>query len=385
MRRIIPLIIILLISILLWSSSRGKVEAEDSLPPALRVDTGTNHAGFARALEPRQFTLPQDHGPHLEYQTEWWYFTGNLETVEGQHFGYQLTFFRRGLSPEPQPRESSFATNQIYFAHLAITDASENSHQEVERFSRGASGLAGASGEPFQIWLEDWTLKALNEEGSHLHLSASEGDLGLDLELRSEKPVVLHGESGLSPKSDDPGNASYYLSYTRLWTSGLLQLDGIEYEVQGQSWFDHEWSTSVLGEEAVGWDWFGLQISDNRELMFFLIRNNDGSIDSISGGTLVEADGSTVPFGVDEIEIQVLDYWQSPETGADYPSSWQVSLPAMDLDLNIEPWLKNQEMNISLVYWEGAAKVSGFSNGLQISGNGYVELTGYAYSFQGIF
>jgi len=207
----------------------------------------------------------------------------------------------------------------------------------------------------------------------------------LDLELRSEKPVVLHGESGLSPKSDDPGNASYYLSYTRLWTSGLLQMDGIEFEVQGQSWFDHEWSTSVLGEEAVGWDWFGLQLSDNRDLMFFLIRNNDGSIDSISGGTLVEADGSTVPLGVDEIEIQVLDYWQSPETGADYPSSWQVSLPAMDLDLNIEPWLKDQEMNISLVYWEGAVNVSGFSNGLQISGNGYVELTGYAYSFQGIF
>jgi predicted secreted hydrolase len=385
MRRIIPLFILLLVSLLLWSWWRGNVEAEESIPPAIRMNTISNKEGFARAIQPRPFTFPLDHGQHLEYQTEWWYFTGNLETSQGEHFGYQLTFFRRGLTPELQSRESSFATNQIYFAHLAITDVSGNSHEEVERFSRGAAGLAGASVEPFQVWLEDWALKSLNDEGSHLNLFALEADLGLDLNLRSEKPIVLHGDNGLSPKSDEPGNASYYLSYTRLATSGSLWVNGREIEVQGQSWFDHEWSTTVLGEKAVGWDWFGLQLSDGRELMFFLIRNNDGSIDPVSSGTLVEPDGSTHHLGMDDIQVQIQDRWQSPETDAEYPSSWRVIIPSLELDLTIAPWLEDQEMNASLVYWEGAVKVNGVSDGIQVSGSGYVELTGYAYSFNGVF
>jgi predicted secreted hydrolase len=385
MRRTIPLFILFLVSLLLWSWWRGNVEAEESIPPVIRMDTISDMEGFARAIQPRSFTFPLDHGPHLEYQTEWWYFTGNLETSQGEHFGYQLTFFRRGLTPERQSRESSFATNQIYFAHFAITDVSGNSHEEMERFSRGAVGLAGASIEPFQVWLDDWTLKGLNDEGSRLHLSASEGDLGLELDLRSEKPIVLHGENGLSPKSDEPGNASYYLSYTRLATSGSLWVNGREVEVQGQSWFDHEWSTTVLGEKAVGWDWFGLQLSDGRELMFFLIRNNDGSIDPVSSGTLVERDGSTYHLGMDELQVQIQDHWQSQETGADYPSLWRVTILSSGLDLTITPWLENQEMNTSLVYWEGAVKLNGESNGIQVSGNGYVELTGYAYSFNGVF
>jgi predicted secreted hydrolase len=385
MRRIIALFILAVVSLLLWSWWRGNVKAEGSIPPTIRMDAISNKEGFARAIQPRPFIFPPDHGPHLEYQTEWWYFTGNLDSDQGEHFGYQLTFFRRGLTPESQPRESSFATNQIYFAHLAITDVPGNSHVEVERFSRGAAGLAGASGEPFHVWLEDWSLLSLNKEGSHLQLSASEGDLGLELELQSEKPIVLHGENGLSPKSNEPGNASYYLSYTRLASSGSLWVNGKEIEVQGQSWFDHEWSTTVLGEKAVGWDWFGLQLNDGRELMFFLIRNHDGSIDPVSSGTLVEPDGSTHHLGMDELQVQILDRWQSPETDAEYPSSWRVIIPGSELDLTIDPWLEDQEMNTSLVYWEGAVKVNGLSHGIQVSGNGYIELTGYAYSFNGVF
>jgi predicted secreted hydrolase len=385
MKRIIALLLFFTISLLLWSWWRGGAEAEESTPPAISIETQYKRQGFAQALQPRNFNFPQDHGPHLDYQTEWWYFTGNLDSEDGQHFGYQLTFFRRGLTPQAQSRTSSFATNQIYFAHLAITDVSGNLHEEVERFSRGAADLAGASGEPFKVWLEDWSLHSLNDEGSHLHLIAEERGIGLDLELQSEKPITLHGEGGLSPKSIEPGNASYYLSYTRLTTSGSLWMDGNEVRVQGQSWFDHEWSTSVLGENAVGWDWFGLQLSDRRELMFFLIRNSDGSIDQVSGGTLIESDGSTQFLEGSDLDIRVLDRWESPETGADYPSTWKVIIPSMDLDVEIEPWIKDQEMRISLVYWEGAVKISGFSKGLQVTGNGYVELTGYANSFQGVF
>jgi predicted secreted hydrolase len=273
----------------------------------------------------------------------------------------------------------------VFFAHLAITDVVGNEHKEVERFSRGTAGLAGASGDPFQVWLEDWSLTALNEDGSHLQLSAREGGLRLDLELQSEKPIVAHGLDGLSPKGVEPGNASYYLSYTRMRTSGLIWIHGETFQVQGESWFDHEWSTTVLDENALGWDWFGLQLSDGRELMFFLIRNEDGSIGKTSGGTLVDPDGSVTTFNQNELDIEVLSRWLSPETGAEYPSSWKLSIPTLDLSLNIEPWISDQEMRISLVYWEGAVKVSGRSKGISITGHGYAELTGYAYSFQGIF
>lgn len=385
MRRIILLLFILIALFLFWFFWNSGTEAQVSQPPMVQLGVPGDEGAFARAMETRSFSFPSDHGPHFDYQTEWWYFTGNLENSEGRHFGYQLTFFRRGLSPGNESRPSSFATNQVYFAHFAITDVASGSHQETERFSRGVPGLAGASGDPFRVWLENWSLQALNEDGSHVQLSAKDVDLSLELELRSTKPIVLHGDGGLSPKSIEPGNASYYLSYTRMETSGKIQMNGDLFRVQGQSWFDHEWSTTVLGENAVGWDWFGIQLSDGREIMFFLVRNRDGSFDSVSSGTLVEPDGKITTFDLADLEIQTLERWQSPETGADYPVSWKLRIPLLEVDLDIEPWLSDQEMRTSLVYWEGAVKASGTSKGLPITGNGYVELTGYAYSFQGLF
>lgn len=385
-RRLIflPLILIfILLGVWLWRG--GAAIAVEDQAPAVRIDGGAAPLEFARAYAPREFSFPADHGPHLDYQTEWWYFTGNLKDADADHFGYQLTFFRRGLSPDAPERTSSFATNQVYFAHLAVTDVSGGTHHEFERFSRGAAGLAGASSEPFQVWLEDWRLESLDEQGRSLRITASDGDLGLDLTLISQKPIVLHGFEGLSPKSTEPGNASYYLSYTRLETSGKLFLGGNQVDVRGESWFDHEWSTSALGVNALGWDWFGLQLSDGRDLMLAVIRNEDGTIDPVSGGTIVEADGRFRPLGADEFELQVLDRWRSPESGADYPSSWRISIPGMNLDLTVEPWLDDQEMKTSFIYWEGAVRIIGMSQGLEITGHGYAELTGYVQSLQGVF
>ena len=381
---ILPLIIFLAL-LWTWILQRGDEDALEAQPPAVRIGGNVAPIEFARAFEPRSFAFPTDHGPHLKYQTEWWYFTGNLEDADGGHFGYQLTFFRRGLSPEAPERLSTFATNQVYFAHLAITDVPGGSHHEVERFSRGAAGLAGAVGDPFQVWLEDWRLEALNEQGSSLHLSATDGDFGLDLTLDSQKPIVLHGFDGLSPKSAEPGNASYYLSFTRLETSGELTVDGERFDIRGESWFDHEWSTSALGPKALGWDWFGLQLSDGRDLMLAVIRNADGTIDQVSGGTMVEADGSFRSLVSGEFELNVLDRWISPNSGAAYPASWQISVPSAGLELTLTPWLKDQEMNTSFVYWEGAVNITGISNGVDIVGHGYVELTGYAQTLQGVF
>jgi len=353
--------------------------------PTLRMAASGPALPFARAASVRPFRLPADHGPHFDYETEWWYFTGNVADPKGRHFGYQLTFFRRGLSPGPPPAGPGLATNQIYFAHFALTDSTAGHHVFAERWSRGAGGLAGAQAEPLALWLEDWRVEGRRGDGSALRLEARDGPSGLDLELESEKPLANHGDRGLSPKSDEPGNASYYVGYTRLLARGRITTSAGAFEVTGTGWFDHEWSTSALGPGAIGWDWFSLQTSDQRELMFFQIRREDGSLEAASGGTLVEPDGRTRRLGATDVEVQVEKRWTSPVTGAVYPARWTVRVPSADLELRVAPWLPDQEMRTSFTYWEGAVRIEGTSAGQTVQGNGYVELTGYARSMQGVF
>jgi predicted secreted hydrolase len=202
--------------------------------------------------------------------------------------------------------------------------------------------------------------------------------------VRAVKPIVAHGQAGLSAKSDQPGNASYYLSFTRMQAEGTVRARGQEFRVTGQSWFDHEWSTSVLGPEAVGWDWFSLQLSDGRELMVYLLRRRDGGVEPVSGGTFVDVDGSAAAFDASAVSVAALSQWTSPVTGVTYPSGWRVRMPDFDLDLTVEPWLPAQEMQLFFSYWEGAVTVRGLSAGQAVTGDGYVELTGYADSMQGV-
>jgi predicted secreted hydrolase len=212
-----------------------------------------------------------------------------------------------------------------------------------------------------------------------------EAGLSLDLELAATKPLVAHGDRGLSAKGDESGNASYYVGYTRMSGRGTIGTGGGEAQVTGEAWFDHEWSTSALGPGAVGWDWFSLQLEDGRELMLFQVRREDGSIERASGGTLVGRDGRARHLGREDASIDVLRRWTSPESGGRYPSRWRLRVPSEELDLAVEPWLLAQEMRTSLVYWEGAVRVSGSSRGRAVSGAGYVELTGYARSMHGVF
>jgi predicted secreted hydrolase len=339
---------------------------------------------FTRATAPREFRLPQDHGPHFEFQTEWWYYTGQLTTEDQRRFGFQLTFFRRGLSPGARPA-TGLSTNQVYFAHFAITDVTGQRHVSAERVSRGVAGLAGAGGEPFRVAVEDWTVAATDTDGTSVRLRARDQGLVLDLELHATKPLVLHGERGLSAKSAEPGNASYYVGYTRMTARGRIGADGEGADAAGEAWFDHEWSTSALGPKAVGWDWWSLQLDDGRELMFFEIRQADGGRDAASSGTLVAADGRTRRLQAADVETTVLARWTSPRSGASYPARWRVRVPSEGLELAVEPLVADQEMRTSFTYWEGAVGVSGATRGLPVSGRGYVELTGYARTMQGVF
>lgn len=382
MRKIIGIALILIaLSTLAWFAS-------SSTPPQIStaivgLQANQDIAGFARATNVRDFKFPDDHGPHPEFQTEWWYYTGNLESADGRRFGYQLTFFRRAITPTETARASDWATNQIYFAHFALTDAKNNTHASTERFSRGAAGLAGATGNPFRVWIENWNATSLNADGSQVQLFAEDEGQSINLTLTSLKPPTLHGERGLSQKSADAGNASYYISFTRMKTSGIAKVNGEQFAVTGESWMDHEWSTAVLGENAIGWDWFSIQLSDNRELMLFQIRQKDGSIEPLSSGTLIEPDGATRHLKREEFKIDVLATWTSNQTRATYPARWNVAVPSAGIRLELKPIVADQEMNVSIIYWEGAVDASGQSNNKQVNGRGFVEMTGYAVQSTG--
>lgn len=365
---------------------RQASEDEDGQIVANLVSNVDIPGEFARAEKPVGFDFPTDFGPHPAYQTEWWYYTGNLETDNGRHFGYQLTFFRRALIPVDATleRDSQWATEQVYMAHFALTDVAADAHYDFERLRRGAAGLAGAQVAPYQVWLEDWRVET-GEEADTYWLYAKQEDVIIELLLRDEKGPIPHGEVGYSQKGPERGNASYYYSQTRLRSSGTIRVGGKDYLVEGLSWKDHEYSTSALSDGQVGWDWFSVQLNDGTDLMFYQIRREDGSIDPFSSGTLIAPDGSTKNLTSADFQIEVKDTWRSPHSGAVYPARWSVSLLGLELELRIVPYVNDQEMNLSFIYWEGAVQVSGEYAGQVVEGSGYVEMTGYAASMEGEF
>jgi predicted secreted hydrolase len=311
---------------------------------------GPGEQGFARADKPIQLEFPRDHGPHPEFQSEWWYYTGNLEAKDGRHFGYQLTFFRRSLTPEKPKRDSKWATRELAMAHFAITGKDFHAY---EQFGRPALGLAGFTQD--RVWLGTWEVK-----GNRLH--AAQDGHEIDLELETDRPPVLQGEGGFSRKGEAEGQASYYVSRTRLVTKGTV--DGVP--VQGLSWMDHEWTSNALGRNETGWDWFGLQLEDGRDVMYFQLRDASRKV-TYRDGTLVHADGTWEPLRKPQLDVT--------RQGPVYPQAWKLQAENLP-QLELEPYLEDQELNLSVRYWEGAVKIKS-------GGSGYAELTGYRRASEG--
>jgi predicted secreted hydrolase len=337
---------------------------------------GSPGEGFARAIGPRRFKFPDDHGPHPGFRTEWWYFTGNLESARGRSFGYQVTFFRVALRPEPTERKSRWGANEVFMAHFAVTDPAGKRFRHAERFSRAALGLAGAGGKPLMVWLEDWSAVATSPAPWGMHLAARDSDAEIDLDIRSLTSPILNGEGGLSRKGSSPGNASYYYSLPRMETSGSVRIGDKKFTVTGLTWLDREWSTSALERGQVGWDWFALQLADGRDLMFYRLRRSDGVADPFSSGTLVAADGTSRHLSKEDVALEITGHWQSPASGVRYPSRWRLRVPRENVDLEIVPRFADQEFQATVRYWEGAVAVRPLAVGSP-GGSGYVELTGY--------
>lgn len=361
----------LLLSLLCLGLSACRPEPpESSLSRALGSQ---NTEGFLKATQRRSFLFPQDHGQHPGYKNEWWYFTGNLEAEDGRHFGYQLTFFRVALSPQAPPRKSHWATSHVWMAHAAVTDTAGQQHVYEERFAREGAGLAGATTDPLSVWLENWRLQADNV-AFPWQLQVEAGDFSFSLAVTPAKPVVLQGDGGLSQKSAEPGNASYYYSMTRLETSGLVTLQGNEYPVTGLSWLDREWGTSLLNEDQQGWDWFSLQFTSGEELMYYRLRDREGNPHPNSLGSWVAPDATVTAIRPEDIELSPLSWWRAPN-GVKYPVSWRIQLKPLQREWIVNAVLRDQLMAVSIPYWEGAVVVLDSTGGKEL-GRGYLEMTG---------
>ena len=285
---------------------------------------------FLEASGIREFYFPKDHADHPGFQTEWWYYSGNLVGADKRAFGFQLAFFRIQLKPEDFATGSPWRSNQLYFAHFTVSDIRSKRFLVAEKAGRGTMGISGASldSDQIRVFLHGW--EAVIQGNIH-HLKAQGDGFSIDLELVSEKPQILHGERGLSRKGAGREQASYYYSLTRMRSRGVLKLGNNNFEVSGFSWMDHEFSSNVLSEDQVGWDWMGLQLSSNQELMIYVLRHQDGSIDPFSSGTLINADGTSVHLSKEDFSIKPTDFWKSKESGTRYPSGWQVEVFPLSL------------------------------------------------------
>jgi predicted secreted hydrolase len=349
---------------------------------------------FKRSLPGRTFSFPQDHFSHPEFKTEWWYYSGHLQSQDPdkKSYGYQLTFFRTGLKREAKNRKSKWSIQNLYFAHLALTDESKKRFEYHEKIHRGSLGEAGASpytaGEKiFRIWIEDWSVEGKGPAMRNHLLKAGDKDFGIELTLAPEKNPVIHGQNGISQKAEGEGYASHYYSISRLKTEGKIFIKTKEIPVQGISWMDHEFGSNQLREYQVGWDWFSIQLNNRMDLMFYQIRHRDGKMDPYSSGTIIFFDRNDQHLSLKEFQIEVLERWKSQKSGATYPSKWSVKIPGYQIELMLDPTVKDQELitkeSTRVTYWEGSVKVEGKYQGDPIKGMGYVELTGYAQNLSG--
>ena len=338
-------------------------------------------SSFRPALPGYEYRFPRDFYSHDEFRIEWWYYTGHLEDAAGRSFGYQLTFFRVALDGEGKVNNpSQWKIGHIYFAHMTLSDMENEKFYFFERINRAGLGQAGAESDQLKVWNEDWSL---TQNGKAHHLKAREGEVAFDLKLTPSKPIVFQGRDGVIQMGEAAGNAWQYFSFTRMRTEGQVILKGKTYRVKGLSWMDHEFSSSQLNKEQIGWDWFSVQLDNDTELMLYQIRKKNGAIEKNSSGTWVDADGRGTHLVFSEYSIHPEGQWVSQQSGTTYPAGWTLEVPKHGIRLKVTPEMANQELHhlrsISTSYWEGSVQVSGTVKGKPVTGKGYVELVGYTH------
>jgi predicted secreted hydrolase len=334
---------------------------------------GAKDAGSpADALIAKALQFPDDHGAHPDLRTEWWYLTGHARSGV-REFGFQVTFFRSRVEAT-QGMTSRFAAKQLVFAHAAVTDVQGRKLWHDQRIAREGFEVALAAQGDTRVKLRDWSLE---RQPDFYRARMAAGDFTLDLQFSPTQPVLLQGQQGLSRKGPLVENASYYYSQPQLAVRGSVALQGQRFDVTGKAWLDHEWSNEYMHQDAVGWDWLGMNLDDGSALTAFRLRKQDGTA-LWDGGSFRSPEAGLYTFSNGEVVFSPQRRWTSPLSQATYPVEWVVRTPA-DI-YTVKAVIDNQELDsrasTGAIYWEGLSDLLD-SNGKRV-GRGYLEMTGYA-------
>ena len=318
---------------------------------------GESSDGYALPDPETRFSYPQDHAPHPEFRIEWWYVTANLTGPDGSAYGIQWTLFRNAMSP------SERAVDQAWMAHAAVS--TPNGHLFAERLARGGIGQAGVTAEPFEAFIDEWSMAG--PDLNNVMLTAQGTDFRYDLSLTADRPFVTQGANGFSIKSQ-AGQASHYYSQPFYQITGTLELPSGPVDVAGQGWLDREWSSQPLTSTQTGWDWVSLHLEGGAKLMGYRLRDQDGSAFTV--GTWIMADGTPEPLNDGEMTMTAAG--SAKVAGREVPVIWDIALPAKDLTIRVQALYPQSWMGTRIPYWEGPVTVTGSHKG-----KGYLEMSGY--------
>lgn len=326
-------------------------------------------------VQMRPLHFPRDHGAHPEFRTEWWYLTGVCGEGE-QQLGFQITFFR-SRTQHPTDNPSRFSPTQLLFAHAAIAQPARGSLYHADRAARSGTARASFSQQDTGVVIDDWFLKRTSQGyRAEIH----DRQFSLTMNASTSSPVILRGQGGVSAKGPEPELASYYYSRPQIPVQVAITLQPNTRSAQsltlsGKAWLDHEWSSSLLMPQAVGWDWIGINLHDGSSLMAFRIRSKTGN------ALWWEWDWRT-PEGIRKSQARsapdwkIQETWRSARSQITYPIQWRIEVDGRTYELI--PIMANQEVDARAstggYYWEGAVTLR--SEGQSI-GVGYLELTGY--------
>jgi predicted secreted hydrolase len=337
-------------------------------PLASAARAGVTYA----SVTPRPLIFPRDHGAHPEYRTEWWYLTGWLD-ASPEPIGFQVTFFR--VRTPVEPSASRFSPQQLVIAHAAVAERSRGTLLHDERVQRVGFGLVEASGADTDLRLDRWRFVRDAATGEY-RATLPARTFELTLTARPTQPLLLQGEDGYSRKGPLAEQASHYYSQPHLAVRATLRIDGRSRELHGVGWLDHEWSSSVLARDAIGWDWVGMNLTDDSALTAFRIRSSTPGRDIYTYASLRSPEQAVRTFAGDAVRFEPVTIWRSPRTGADYPVAQRIHVGSRVFETR--PLMNDQELDsrasTGAVYWEGASEL--FEGDRKV-GRGYLEMTGY--------
>ncbi len=313
--------------------------------------------------------LPDDHKSHPDFDIEWWYLTFVLEDDQQRPYGLQFTLFR--FSGDQQ-YVSNWSDNQLWMGHASLHSLEK--HYFEERFGSGGVGnvyvrepMAGT--QPFSAQMDNWHWQS---EGSSLTPSTLSftinDEVSIDLRLTANGPVIKQGDNGYSIKTADEVYRSYYYSQPFIDASGTVQVGDASVQVTGNGWFDHEWTSELANNDALGWDWFSLHLDNGDKVMAFRMHVNGQP--PFTTGRFITATGEQQTLSDDVIQLTSTGSEKIGEH--DYPVNWRMQIPSRNLDINLSPFKPGQRNNGRFPYYEGRIDITGSH-----SGSGFLELTGY--------